>query len=57
MTENKLFPSILNRVIFIDTGHELTREEIIEQMMTQIPIISDEEAFERHLIRKYTKKE
>ena len=48
----KQFPSILNRVIFIDTGHELTKEEIIEQMMTQQPLISDEEAFERYLIRK-----
>ena len=54
MNENKRFPSILNRVIFIDTGHELIREEIIEQIMTQRSIISDEEAFERHLIRKYT---
>lgn len=57
MTEKKRFPSILNRVIFIDTGHKPTREEIIEQMMTQKPIISDEEAFEKHLIRKHTKED
>lgn len=40
-------------IIYVDTGKKPTREEIIEQMMKQEPIISDEEAFLRHLIRKW----
>ena len=40
-------------IIYVDTGKKPTREEIIEQMMNQEPIISDEEAFLRHLIRKW----
>lgn len=53
--DNKQFPAILSVVTFIDTGRKPTREEIIKQMTTQKPMISDEEAFERHLIRKYIK--
>ena len=49
----KRFPSILERVIFVDTGRKLTREEIIKQMINQEPIINDEEAFLRHLIRRW----
>ena len=37
----------------MNTGKKLTKEEIIEQMMNQEPLISDEEAFERELIRKW----
>ena len=40
-------------IIYVDTGKKPTREEIIEQIMSREPIISDEEAFLRHLIRKY----
>lgn len=40
-------------IIYVDTGKKPTRKEIIEQMMNQEPIISDEEAFLRHLIRKW----
>lgn len=40
-------------IIYVDTGKKPTREEIIEQMMNQEPIISDEDAFLRHLIRKW----
>ena len=49
----KRFPSILDNVIFVDTGRKPTMEEILKQMMTQEAIISDEEAFLRHLIRKW----
>lgn len=49
----KLFPTILNDVVFINTKHKPSREEIIKQMMCQEPLISDEEAFLRHLIRKW----
>ena len=41
-------------IIYIDTGKKPTREEIIEHMMYQEPLISDEEAFLRHLIRKWS---
>ena len=40
-------------IIYVNTGKKPTREEIIEQMMNQKPVISDEEAFLRHLIREY----
>ena len=40
-------------IIYVDTGRIPTREQIIEQMMLQDPIISDEEAFLRHLIKKW----
>lgn len=40
-------------IIYVDTGRKPTREEIIEQMMNQEPLISDEEAFLRHLRRKW----
>ena len=43
-------------IIFINTGRKLTREEIIKQLFTQEPIISDEEAFLRHLRIKYERK-
>lgn len=52
MTEKDFPPCIL----FVNTGKKLTLEEIKEQVMvrmTQEPLISDEEAFERHLIRKW----
>lgn len=52
MTE-KRFPTILNHIIFVDTGRKPSREEIKEQLMNQKPLISDEKAFERHLIRKW----
>lgn len=35
--------------------HKLTREKIKEQLFNQEPLISDEEAFLRHLIRKWKK--
>lgn len=54
MTE-KRFPSRLNDVIFIDTGKP-NREEILEQLRNGKPLISDEDAFERHLARKWSKK-
>ena len=41
-------------IVYVDTKKKLTREEIIEQMMNQEPLISDEEAFLRHLIRKWS---
>ena len=40
-------------IIYIDTGRRLSNEEIIMQMLNQEPLISDEEAFIRHLQRKY----
>ena len=40
-------------IICVDTGKKPTRKEIIEQMINQEPLISDEEAFERHLMRKW----
>ena len=40
-------------IIYVDTGKKPTRKEIIEQMMNQETIISDETAFLRHLIRKW----
>jgi len=54
MTE-KRFPTWTKHmcIIYVDTGKKPTREEIIEQMMCQEPLISDEEAFLRHLIRKW----
>lgn len=57
MTE-KQFPTWTKHmcIIYVNTGKKPTREEIIKQMMCQEPLISDEEAFERHLIKKYTKK-
>ena len=42
-------------IIYVDTGEKLTREKIIEQMINQEPLISDEEAFLRHLMRKWIK--
>ena len=53
MTE-KQFPTFTKymSIIYVDTGKNLTREDIIEQMLNQEPFISDEEAFLRHLIRK-----
>jgi len=56
MTE-KRFPTILTHVIFVDTGKKPSIEEIKNQLMNQLKnqeqVISDEEAFERHLIRKW----
>ena len=52
MTE-KRFPTILNHVVFVDTGKKPSMEEIKKQLMNQEPLMSDEEAFERHLIRKW----
>lgn len=49
--EEKIFPSVLKRIIFIN-GRKPSREEIIKQLMTQKPVISDEEAFLNYLIRK-----
>lgn len=43
-------------ILYIDNGEKPTREEILEQMMNQEPMISDEEAFLRHLIRKWSDK-
>ena len=40
-------------IIYVDTGKKPTRKEIIEQMMNQELVISDEEAFLRHLVRKW----
>lgn len=40
-------------ILYIDTGKKPTREEILEQMMNQEPLISDEEAFLRHLIKEW----
>ena len=40
-------------IIYIDSGRRLSKEEIIMQMLNQEPLISDEEAFIRHLQRKY----
>jgi len=48
----KRFPSGLNSVIFVDTGKP-SREQILEQLKNGKPLISDEEAFERHLMRKW----
>lgn len=52
MTE-KRFPSIISNVIFVDTGKKPSIEEIKKQLINQPLIISDEEAFERHLLRKW----
>lgn len=54
MTE-KRFPTWTRHmcIIYVDTGKKPTREEIIEQIMNQEPIINDEEAFLRHLTRKW----
>lgn len=49
----KRFPTILNHVIFVDNNKKPSIEEVKEQLMNQEPLISDEEAFERHLIRKW----
>ena len=56
MTE-KPFPTWTKHmcIIYVDNGKKPTREEIIEQMMNQESIICDEEAFLRHLIRKWAK--
>lgn len=40
-------------IIYVDTGKKPTMEDIIQQMMCQESLISDEEAFLRHLIRKW----
>ena len=52
---SKRFPTWTKHmcIIYVDTKKKPTKEEIIEQMMNQEPIISDEEAFLRHLIRKW----
>ena len=50
----KRFPTILDHFIFVDTGKKLLGEEIKHQWMNQEPLISDEEGFERYLIRKWT---
>lgn len=42
-------------ILYIDTGKKPTRKEILEQMMNQKPIISDEEAFLKHLIKEWKK--
>lgn len=42
-------------IIWVDNDEKPTREEILEQMMNQEPIISDEEAFLRHLIKEWSK--
>ena len=54
MTE-KRFPTWTKYmcIIYVDTEKISTREEIIKQMMNQEPLISDEEAFLRHLIRRW----
>lgn len=52
MTE-KRFPNIISNVIFVDTGKKPSIEEIKNQMMYQKPLISDEDAFLRHLMRKW----
>ena len=54
MTEAQ-FPTCMKHmgIIYVDTGKKPTREEIIKQMMCQEAVISDEEAFLRHLIRKW----
>lgn len=49
----KRFPSIISNVIFVDTGKKPSIEEIKHQLMNQKPLISDEKAFERHLMRKW----
>lgn len=51
----KRFPTWTKHIciICVDAGKKSTREEIIEQMMCQEPLISDEEAFLKHLIRKW----
>lgn len=44
-------------VIFIDTGKP-TREQIKEKFFSsEFYLITDEEAFERHLFRKWSKNE
>lgn len=53
MTEKRFF-TILNHVIFVDTGKKPSIEEIKNQLMNQEHLISDEEAFERYLIRKWS---
>lgn len=53
MTE-KRFPTILNHVAFVDTGKKPSIEEIKNQLKNQEPLISDEEAFERYLIMKWS---
>ena len=52
----KRFPSWTEHmcIIYVDTGEKPTREKIIEQMMNQESIISDEEAFLKYLIRKWS---
>ena len=52
MTE-KRFLTILNHVIFVDTEKKSSIEEIKNQLKNQEPLISDEEVFERYLIRKW----
>lgn len=52
MTE-KRFPSILNHVIFVNNKKKQSMEEFKHQLMNQEPLISDEEAFVRHLVRKW----
>ena len=52
MTE-KRFPTVLNHFIIVNTGKKPSKEEIKHQLMNQEPLITDEEAFERHLVRKW----
>ena len=51
MTEKRFL--CINNVVFVNAEKKLTLEEIKHQLMNQKPLISDEEAFERHLIRKW----
>ena len=51
MTEKRFL--CINNVVFVNAEKKLTLEEIKLQLMNQKPLISDEEAFERYLIRKW----
>ncbi len=42
-------------IIYVDTRKKPTKENIVKQMVCQEPLISDEEAFLRHLIKKWEK--
>ena len=45
----------MSNILFVNTKRRLTKEEIKKQMMNQKPLISDEDAFLRHLIWKWSK--
>ncbi len=51
----KRFPTSTKHmcIIYVDIGKKHTMKEIINQMMCQEPVINDEEAFLRYLIRKW----